>query len=104
MSFRYTLKCDLCGKEHEIGWARSLDNTQSVINCFMMPERWGTLNWEDGGVKIHMCPICAKALGNRETIVSAYLSNNLTTGEPIVVPKDYLVPKVIPLADKKEDD
>ena len=102
MTIRYTIKCDLCGREHELGWSRELT---TEARQFERPDGWGMFQYTTytnptSGVTMRLnvmvCPVCNKALSDGETVVSAYLSDK-TAGQPI-----YSMPKVevIDLSDR----
>ena len=105
MTIRYIVKCDLCGKEHEIGWGRSLTETPGQ---FEKPDGWQMLTYASyqnpaSGIALKMdimiCPRCDNALAHGKTVVSAYLDDKFTAKpNPIVI--STLEPEVIPLSDK----
>lgn len=102
MTIRYIVKCDLCGKEHEIGWSRELT---TEARQFEKPDGWQMLKYTvktnpETDVTLRMnlmiCPVCDKAIREGETVVSAYLSG-MTAGQSIIT-----MPKVevIDLSDR----
>lgn len=100
MTIRYIAKCDLCGKEHELGFGRKLTETPEQ---FERPDGWQVLTYtpytaSDITVEmgIMVCPRCDKAISEGRTVVSAYLNDELTA-EPVRI---YTEPTVIPLSDK----
>ena len=101
MTIRYIVKCDLCGKEHEIGWSREIT---TEARQFEKPDGWQMLKYAETnpetGVTFQMnlmiCPRCDKAIREGRTVVSAYLDDKLTS-EPVRI---YTEPEVIPLNDK----
>ena len=100
MTIRYVAKCDLCGKEHELGFGRKLTETPGQ---FERPDGWQVLTYTPytkSGITVRMdimvCPRCDKAISEGRTVVSAYLNDELTS-EPVRI---YTEPNVIPLSDK----
>ena len=77
MTIRYTLKCDLCGREHELGYSREL-NTEA--RSFEKPDGWGMFQYTTytnptSGVTMRLnvmvCPVCNKALADGVDIITA---------------------------------
>ena len=103
MTIRYIAKCDLCGKEHELGWGRSLTETPGQ---FERPDGWQMLKYAVHSeseitmqVNLMICPRCDNALAHGKTVVSAYLDDKFTVKpNPIII--STLEPEVIPLSDK----
>lgn len=102
MTIRYIVKCDLCGKEHEIGHGWTLTETP---NSFQKPDGWQMIKYivdtnPETGISLKMnvmiCPRCDKAIREGRTVISAYLHDELAS-EPVRI---YTEPEVIPLGDK----
>ena len=77
MTIRYTIKCDLCGREHELGWSRDLT---SEARQFKRPDGWGMFQYSTytnptSGVTMRLnvmvCPVCNKALSDGVDIITA---------------------------------
>jgi len=105
MTIRYIVKCDLCGKEHEIGWSRELT---TEARQFEKPDGWQMLKYTvktnpETGVTFQMnlmiCPVCDKAIREGETVVSAYLSG-MTAGQTIITTNQMPKVEVIDLSDR----
>ena len=77
MTIRYTIKCDLCGREHELGYSRDLT---TEARQFEKPDGWGMFQYSTytnptSGVTMRLnvmvCPVCNKALSDGVDIITA---------------------------------
>jgi len=96
MTIRYIVKCDLCGKEHELGWSREM---VTEPRHFEKPDGWQMLKYTvtvNHQINLMICPVCDRAIREGRTVVSAYLDDKLTS-EPVRI---YTESEVIPLSDK----
>lgn len=95
MTFRFSMKCDLCGKEKELGWSRNLDDSAWT---FEMPEGWNPMEFRKDMtvVKMAVCPDCGEALINGRTVIESYF-DSIKPG-PL---QPYIEPSIINL-DRRE--
>ena len=77
MTIRYTIKCDLSGREHELGYSRDLT---TEARQFEKPDGWGMFQYTtytnpESGVTMRLnvmvCPVCNKALSDGVDIITA---------------------------------
>lgn len=77
MTIRYTIKCDLCGREHELGYSRDLT---TEARQFEKPDGWGMFQYTtytnptSGAtmrLNVMVCPVCNKALSDGVDIITA---------------------------------
>ena len=71
MTYHFIVKCDLCGRTHELGWSRSPTETPGL---FGIPDGWQKIKYatfldSPSDINLTICPICDDAIRKGEKIV-----------------------------------
>lgn len=102
MTVRCSLVCNLCGKEHEYATIYMMEKGKEMPMP-EMPEGWRAVPYPIGErlrQDLTVCPECDKAIRDGRSIVTAYLTENLTCG-PIMTDGVYH-PCTVGPADRRE--